>query len=717
MYVISSNKDSFDVKAVSQNNIKSKVKERITFTHEFFKIYKEYTQSLQNSTRKFLTHEMSQGALEEIFVQSIDGLDCLHQLRVLDNDFNELLKVSGTPNTLRGKKYDTRVWAQNELTNKKSRGYTKIFGSLKEGELGISNMDNNVEFGKMTSNAVLRFGFKLFDHGKPIGYIISNICLKTFLNNVGKTTLYDVWIIDRSGTFLRYNDPKVQLLGNANPSTYKKITDLYPDANLNQEHTFLDDITFMSPLNGFNTDQGLRIVLHTKFAHDMFNEWELIVYIILLSLLIFGLIMSYFYGKRVNKINAQYMHNLFYDLDTGIRNRAKLIEDFQDNEDNVIILIKQDNIRQIMVVYGVEIADELLKKFARLLELSVKELGFQQLYRIDYGMFALTYTAKGDQEALIRTIERLHDTIELDELECGDDCSVHIEVTLGVSDINNIGNGHQELVEASLAIQKALITHKPYEVYSPLDSIIKGSTDSLDWIKRIKKSMREDLIRPVFQPIVNTQGEAIKYESLIRIVENETIYLPYQFLDIAKTSKHYMKLSQLMIESVFKTMATKPYNFSINISTLDIEDEEFLIFIIDMFEKYSVQDRLTVEILESESSIPVERLEGFLMTLKTYGVKVSIDDFGAGHSNFERLLELSGYVDYLKIDGSLIKNILTDKNSQILVRNIIVFSKELGLTTIAEFVENQEIFEYLQNLGIDYFQGYYFSKPVSIDQI
>ena len=97
--------------------------------------------------------------------------------------------------------------------------------------------------------------------------------------------------------------------------------------------------------------------------------------------------------------------------------------------------------------------------------------------------------------------------------------------------------------------------------------------------------------------------------------------------------------------------------------------------------------------------------------MKSLGCKVAIDDFGSGYSNFEHLLKMN--VDYLKIDASLIKNIATDENSYKVTKTIIDFAKNLNLKTIAEFVENKEIFDIVKELGTDYSQGYYFSAPVS----
>ena len=125
--------------------------------------------------------------------------------------------------------------------------------------------------------------------------------------------------------------------------------------------------------------------------------------------------------------------------------------------------------------------------------------------------------------------------------------------------------------------------------------------------------------------------------------------------------------------------------------------------------KCRATSRIIFEILENESVENYEEMAMAVMEFKSLGVKVAIDDFGSGYSNFSHVLQLG--IDYIKIDGSLIKNITTDKQSEILVRGIVDFSKRLEIKTIAEYVENREIFEKLRLMGIDYAQGYYIGRP------
>ena len=128
--------------------------------------------------------------------------------------------------------------------------------------------------------------------------------------------------------------------------------------------------------------------------------------------------------------------------------------------------------------------------------------------------------------------------------------------------------------------------------------------------------------------------------------------------------------------------------------------------------KFEDRNRLVFEILESENLSDYDFLEEFVLKYKKLGVKIAIDDFGSGYSNFIRIIRLKP--DYLKIDGSLIKNIDKDNNSYEIVKSIIAFSKTLNIRTIAEYVHSEEIFNLLLELGVDEFQGYYFGKPDEI---
>ena len=122
-----------------------------------------------------------------------------------------------------------------------------------------------------------------------------------------------------------------------------------------------------------------------------------------------------------------------------------------------------------------------------------------------------------------------------------------------------------------------------------------------------------------------------------------------------------------------------------------------------------VMQNITFEILESESISDYNAIKTFIDDMKKVGAKVAIDDFGSGYSNFEHLINLD--IDFIKIDGSLIKNIHREPSAYNIVNLINTFAHESNIKTVGEFVENEEIYKTLQEIGVDYAQGYYFAKP------
>jgi c-di-GMP phosphodiesterase len=147
------------------------------------------------------------------------------------------------------------------------------------------------------------------------------------------------------------------------------------------------------------------------------------------------------------------------------------------------------------------------------------------------------------------------------------------------------------------------------------------------------------------------------------------------------------------------------------LSFKDILDTDFIISLDKNLDKIDNEkkEQIVFEILESDYITDYSLLEDFVIKYRNQGIKIAIDDFGTGYSNFAHILKIRP--NYIKIDGSLIKNINTDKNSYELVKSIIDFSKALNIKVIAEFVHSKEVYESILNLGVDEFQGFYLGEP------
>jgi len=202
----------------------------------------------------------------------------------------------------------------------------------------------------------------------------------------------------------------------------------------------------------------------------------------------------------------------------------------------------------------------------------------------------------------------------------------------------------------------------------------------------------------------------VKYEALIRLKQSDgSILSPYFFLEPAKKAKLYSKLTEIMIEKSFKKFADLEYDLSINLCLQDIQSDQVRSLLIKSLNKYKCGSRVVLEIVESEGIENFDELKSFIVEVKKYGCKIAIDDFGTGYSNFCYLAKLD--IDYIKIDGSLVDNIDKDMTQKITVQSILLFAKNMNIKTIAEYVENENIYNMLVELGVDFSQGYYFSKP------
>jgi EAL domain-containing protein (putative c-di-GMP-specific phosphodiesterase class I) len=266
--------------------------------------------------------------------------------------------------------------------------------------------------------------------------------------------------------------------------------------------------------------------------------------------------------------------------------------------------------------------------------------------------------------------------------------------------------------------EKALYNAKAnYENYTYYDrSIISDTILNKNLLETIRYNIDEKKVEPYFQEIVDTHSsESYKYEALMRLVDKDgELLLPNSFLNKSKKYRLYTQLMLIMIEKVLNSIKKHKICASINLDYHDLVDPKIRSFIIGSLKKDGNGKYLTVEILESEKIHDFDIVNDFIKELRRYGVSVAIDDFGTGFSNYEHILQLD--IDYIKLDGSLVKRV----NEEIyyeLIKSIVSFCNKQGIKVVAEFVSNISILRYIRSLNVDYSQGYYISKPKSIEEI
>lgn len=413
--------------------------------------------------------------------------------------------------------------------------------------------------------------------------------------------------------------------------------------------------------------------------------------------------------EEVSKKTAALQRALQYDVLTNIPNRLKLIEDIkqaQGSRNINLALINIDNFKDVNDFYGHNLGDEVLISVKNILKTFTRKCDYL-LYKLPSDEFAILCAQESSQDTFVEAIKEVIKTIENKKLTTNNE--IYITLSAGVS-----FHDQNLLLEADMALKISKTTKTNLTVYNETFNITSKINENMDGIKIIKNAIEHDLIVPFYQPIYNLYTRKIqKYESLVRIVEKDgTLIPPYKFLDIAIKSKLYPHITRTVISKAFEYFKDKEeYEFSINLSIIDILDPKTVAFIIQSLENFPSPQRVIFEILEGDQINDFEILREFIQKMKFYGVKFAIDDFGSGYSNFTNILEL--HLDFLKIDASIVKNVTSSETSRKTVQAIVSFASNVGLRTIAEYVEDKESLELLESLGVNYVQGYYIGKPES----
>lgn len=415
----------------------------------------------------------------------------------------------------------------------------------------------------------------------------------------------------------------------------------------------------------------------------------------------------------LHQLNKELMESK-YDTLTNLPNRAKLLSDINDIQSPfTIILLNIDSFKEVNTFYGHEIGDQLLLSLGRHLEHYTKSFGHSIIYKLPSDEYAILVKGSHTKDEIESFIYRLSHYVSNTTFQALDQ-EISLNITVGIAgSSSNLNIPKKEIIlHSDMALKRAKQTRKNYLFYDEALNIKEDYENNLLWIKRLRNAIDNNRIVPFFQPIVNAETLKIeKYEALVRIIEEDgTIISPFHFLDISKKVKLYHQITTIMIDKVFEEMQYhQSLKCSINLSIEDIQDSFMNAYILNKIKSCPYGNRIIFEILESEGISNYETINAFITEVKQYGAMIAIDDFGAGYSNFAYITKLD--IDYIKIDGSIIRDINTNTTSQIITKTIIDFASQLGIKTVAEFVHNEEVHNYLKHLPLNHLQGYYFGEP------
>ena len=407
------------------------------------------------------------------------------------------------------------------------------------------------------------------------------------------------------------------------------------------------------------------------------------------------------------------LKDLYTDTLTNLPNRNKLKKDLNENNIDLMALLDVDEFSTINDLFGEKIGDTILYELASKIKNYFPSNEYF-IYRMEADKFAIVAKQNNkDVNEFYDLCKAFADKIEKESLLIEED-EIDINITIGIAQ----GDGARAFKYSQRVINYARTKLQRIMIYNESFKIQQSFEENIKWVKQLKIGFRENLFQAYFQPIVDTKTkEVYKYEALIRYITKEGVEIaPYHFINVAKKTKLYPNIIKIVIQDSFKLIKNKNKRVSVNISFDDIANEETTAFIYDILEKNKEYTKfLEFEILESEEISDFNEVSKFIAEIKKFDCIVGVDDFGAGYSNFNLLTLLD--IDFVKIDGSLIEKINTSKDLEIIVNTIANFSKEFKVKTVAEYVSNEDIYNKIKELNIDYCQGYYFDRPLSYDNI
>jgi diguanylate cyclase (GGDEF)-like protein/PAS domain S-box-containing protein len=405
-----------------------------------------------------------------------------------------------------------------------------------------------------------------------------------------------------------------------------------------------------------------------------------------------------------------------HDPLTGLYNRQYLLEKLKrilrikSLAKGALLFIDLDNFKIVNDTLGHATGDRLLTTLSNKLKHTLREEDI--LARIGGDEFALLLEEATPEEAQ-GIAERLVEFIGAFRYS-EEGVTFTIGGSVGMAYIETNMEAEELLSRADRAcyVSKARGGNR-IEVYQPEQEELQLISEEASWTTRITNALRENGFALWFQPVFHLATQQVDhYEALLRMKGcGGRVIPPGAFIPSAERFGLMSQIDYWVVQAAVQCLAVHPeLHLAVNLSGKSLSDPALQDFISFNLSQQNVEpNRLSFEITETAAVVNFEHARVFIKDLKNLGCKFALDDFGVGFSSFTYLRELP--VDHIKIDGSFVRNLDQDPINQVLVRSIHEMAKALDKKTIAEFVENEAILNILQEIGVDYAQGYHLGRP------
>lgn len=382
-----------------------------------------------------------------------------------------------------------------------------------------------------------------------------------------------------------------------------------------------------------------------------------------------------------------------------------------------LLYLDLDDFRRVNTVVGFAEGNEILK--ASGIVISEVLPSRDKLFRINGSRFALIHFGSMDSsKKLAKTIIEVVN--ETEGLRTNNYFKQGISI--GITEVDNQKDFNTIVNQAEIAMYKVKEYRKnDYEYFNELHE--REYKNLLELEGKLKNATKDNVWTVYLQPQVSVDSnEVLGLEALIRWFDGERFIPPNEFIPLAEKNGLIISIGDDVIQKVFALMRDCRYKyncnlkFSINISAVEIFDKSFVSRMKSYIEEYEVDPAdVTLELTETAILENVDEAQAILTELRDMKLSISIDDFGSGYTSLYYLSKLP--IDEVKIDKSFIDNILINEKDKIMLGHFTNLCHDLGLNVVAEGVETKEQLDYVKGIGCDLYQGYYFSKPMSYENI
>lgn len=415
---------------------------------------------------------------------------------------------------------------------------------------------------------------------------------------------------------------------------------------------------------------------------------------------------------EIERQRQEIYNKIYHNSISGLANRNKLLDDKAQKLFKAVVILDIDKFQKFNDVYGEKMGDIAIKLSAEYLHNSFidDDILFYHINGDEF-VYALKSFEHISRDQFLNKVENIIESYQK-HLFHYESQEFQFVMSAGITFCGD----DKMLAYADMALKDAKEKNVPLVVFNEDQELVNVHKETLECSKRLSTALESNNIISYFQPIIPLQDDTkeVKYESLVRLRDEDgTIIPPIAFLDVAKIDRVYHLVTHAVIHNTLEVIEKYKVPVTINFSLTDLSSKVTQNEFFSYLDRFEYNDLITVELLETEEISNYQKVYDFCLKLKSYNVKIAIDDFGSGYSNFAHIVNLP--IDFIKIDATLISNIDRDENARIMVETIVSLAKRLGIETVAEFVSSEKIYSVVKELNVDYAQGYYQGKPAPIE--